>query len=416
MRTLLATTLLACGVTAVGITAAAPAHAAATCNGLTVTITGTNGNDVRVGTPGNDVFAMGAGNDVVSGLDGNDTACMGTGDDQFFGGRGEDTFVAESVADGSDVFLGDDGVNQSGGDVASYAARTTAVTVSLDDSANDGQSGEGDFIAGGDVDAVQGGSGADVLTEHASGQRDLRGGPGNDTLSGASSLSGEAGDDTLIHPAGSGSGFLHGGDGADQLIDKANVRSSLDGDAGPDRIRGGAGDDTLFGGAGDDRLAGGSGNEFIDGDDGNDVISGGLGNDGTIGGNGDAGNDTYLAGAGPDGSDSFSGGAGNDTANYAARDNASRGTVLSLSASGFGNDGEPGEGDTTDAENLNGGTGRNIITGDARANRLEGGPTFDIITSVDGIGGNDVIIGHSGAGTDVCQGDAGPPADSVHCP
>jgi Ca2+-binding RTX toxin-like protein len=413
MRKLLATTLLACGVAAVGITAA-PAHAAATCNGLTVTITGTDGNDVRVGTPGNDVFAMGAGNDVVSGLDGNDTACMGTGDDQFFGGRGDDTFVAESVADGSDVFFGDDGA-QSGHDTASYAARTTAVTVSLDDSANDGQAGEGDFIAGDDVDAVRGGSGADVLTENAPG-RTLFGGPGNDRLNGASDMFGEAGADTLIHLAGGESAFLHGGDGADRLIDQANVKSSLDGDAGPDRISGGAGDDTLFGGAGDDRLLGGSGNEFISGDDGNDVISGGLGNDGTIGGNGDAGNDTYLAEAGPDGSDSFSGGAGNDTANYAARNNASRGTVLSLSASGFGNDGEPGEGDTTDAENLNGGTGRNIITGDARANRLEGGPTFDIITSVDGIGGNDVIIGHSGVGTDVCQGDAGPPPDSVHCP
>ena len=65
--------------------------------------------------------------------------------------------------------------------------------------------------------------------------------------------------------------------------------------------------------------------------------------------------------------------------------------------------------------NVSPGALSNIITGDARANRLEGGPTFDIITSVDGIGGNDVIIGHSGAGTDVCQGDAGPPPDSVSC-
>ena len=51
-----------------------------------------------------------------------------------------------------------------------------------------------------------------------------------------------------------------------------------------------------------------------------------------------------------------------------------------------------------------------------RPNRLEGGPSFDIVTSIDGIGGNDVIVGHSAAGTDVCQGDAGPPPDSVHCP
>ena len=191
------------------------------------------------------------------------------------------------------------------------------------------------------------------------------------------------------------------------------MRSTLQGDAGPDRISGGAGDDSLFGGAGDDRLAGGPGSEFIFGDDGNDLIFGGLGDDGISAGTGD---DTYLAEAAPDGRDAFFGEAGSDTANYGARDNLSRGTVVNLSASGFGNDGEPGEGDTTDAENLKGGRGRNIVTGDDRPNRLEGGPSFDIVTSIDGIGGNDVIIGHSAAGTDVCQGDAGPPPDSVHCP
>lgn len=415
MRKLLGTTMLACAVAAVGLTGAAPADAAETCNGLPATIIGTDGVDRVVSKPGKaDVFLMKGGDDVVSGLDGDDTACMGTGNDTLFGGGGDDTFVAESVADGSDVFFGDDGAQSGANDVASYAARTTAVTVSLDDSANDGQAGEGDFIAVDDVDAVRGGSGDDVLIEHATAA--LFGGPGNDRLNGASDMSGEAGADTLIHLADGESAFLHGGDGADRLFDQANVKSSLQGDAGPDRITGGAGNDTLFGGAGDDRLAGGSGNEFISGDDGNDVISGGLGNDGTIGGNGDAGNDTYLAEAGPDGTDSFSGGDGTDTADYGARDNLSRGTVLNLSASGFGNDGEPGEGDTTDAENLKGGLGRNIVSGDARANVLEGGPSFDIVTSIDGIGGNDAIIGHSAAGTDVCQGDKGPPPDSVHCP
>jgi serralysin len=252
-----------------------------------------------------------------------------------------------------------------------------------------------------------------VLSEHTAGQRALFGGPGNDTLSGGFLLFGEAGDDTLTHLAGSGSGSLHGGDGADRLTDRDSVRSNLQGEDGPDRISGGAGGDTLSGGAGNDHLAGGSGSESILGDDGNDVISGGLGDDSISGGTGD---DIYLAQAGPDDRDTYFGEAGSDTANYGARDNLSRGTVLNLSASGFGNDGEPGEGDTADAENLKGGNGRNIVTGDDRANRLEGGPSFDIVTSIDGIGGNDVIIGHSAAGTDVCQGDAGPPPDSVHCP
>src|SRR3954452_21725472 len=38
-----------------------------------------------------------------------------------------------------------------------------------------------------------------------------------------------------------------------------------------------------------------------------------------------------------------------------------------------------------------------MVTGDDRANRLEGGPSFDIVTSSDDMGGNDVIIGHSSA-------------------
>ena len=414
MRTFLTTTLLAGAVAAAGLTGITPARAAETCNGLPATIIGTDGNDHRDGTPGKDVFLMKGGDNTVSGLGGDDTACMGTGDDTFTGGPGDDTFVAEPFADGRDDFFGDDGKNQSGAaDLATYAARTTAVNVSLDGSHNDGQAGEGDNIAGADVDAVRGGSGDDVLTERNVGQRTLFGGPGDDTLSGGFNLFAEAGDDTLIHIAGGGSGSLHGGDGADRLTDLANVKSDLQGEDGPDRISGGPGRDVLFGGAGDDRIAGGLGSESILGGDGNDLITGGLGDDVISGGTGD---DTYLAGTGPDGRDVFFGEAGSDTANYGARDNASRGTVLNLSSSVFGNDGEPGEADTTDAENLKGGTGRNIITGDDRPNRLEGGPSFNIVTSIDGIGGNDVIIGHSAAGTDVCQGDAGPPPDAVHCP
>ena len=168
MRKRITATLLACGMAAVGLTGGAPAHAAETCNGLPATIIGTDGNDHREGTPGKDVFLMKGGDDAVSGLGGDDTACMGAGDDTFTGGGGDDTFVAERVADGRDDFFGDDGRNQSGaGDLATYAARTTAVKVSLDGSHNDGQAGEGDNIAGADVDAVRGESGADVLTEHA---------------------------------------------------------------------------------------------------------------------------------------------------------------------------------------------------------------------------------------------------------
>src|SRR4051794_11260843 len=58
VRTLPTTALLACGVAAVGLTGAPSSHAAATCNGLAVTISGTDGNDHRDGTAGKDVFSM----------------------------------------------------------------------------------------------------------------------------------------------------------------------------------------------------------------------------------------------------------------------------------------------------------------------------------------------------------------------
>ena len=45
----------------------------------------------------------------------------------------------------------------------SYASRTAAVTVSLDGTANDGESGENDNV-GADVESITGGKGNDTLT------------------------------------------------------------------------------------------------------------------------------------------------------------------------------------------------------------------------------------------------------------
>jgi hypothetical protein len=110
------------------------------CDGLPVTISGTQGADVLRGTPGPDVIAGGNGNDLVDGAGGDDTICGGNGADLLAGGDGDDSVHGQN---GVDTVFGDDG---------------------------------DDEVDGGDgPDRADGGSGAD----------DVSGGPGPDDLAGA---------------------------------------------------------------------------------------------------------------------------------------------------------------------------------------------------------------------------------------
>ncbi len=94
---------------------------------------------------------------------------------------------------------------------------------------------------------------------------EVNAGLGNDSVAVASTVTipvtmrGGPGDDTLS-----------GGGGADKLI----------GGAGSDRLSGHAGDDLLFGGPGDDTISGGSGNDRLRGGPGTDTIGGGSGRNG----------------------------------------------------------------------------------------------------------------------------------------
>ena len=85
------------------------------CNSLSATITGTEGNDVISGTANNDVIVGLGGNDVINGSAGNDTICGGdgndvidasSGDDVIYGGDGNDTINGSS---GDDVIYGEGG-------------------------------------------------------------------------------------------------------------------------------------------------------------------------------------------------------------------------------------------------------------------------------------------------------------------
>jgi Ca2+-binding RTX toxin-like protein len=119
-------------------------------------------------------------------------------------------------------------------------------------------------------------------------------------------LIGGDGDDTLSARGGFGSGqvfagsvTLRGGEGNDSL-----TGSNLD-----DLLVGGGGDDAITGYSGNDELRGDGGNDQLNGNDGDDLIVGGLGSDSFVGG---TGNDRFEAVDGV--ADAvLSGGAGVDT-------------------------------------------------------------------------------------------------------
>jgi hypothetical protein len=168
-------------------------------------------------------------------------------------------------------------------------------------------------------------------------------GPGDDTVrckGGDISMYGGAGSDRLV--SGSCSGSIAGGPGNDLLV----------GNSFPQELRGGGGDDRLIGGGGDDLLYG----------------------DGTSRGRG---------------SDFIDGGPGKDTAAWDERSGGIRADLRRGLATSHGeHDG------LMRVENLAGTTGRDVLAGDARPNRLDGAGGKDLLV---GRGGNDLLDGGSGS-------------------
>ena len=186
---------------------------------------GQGGLDFLGGESGDDRLDGGTQDDTVNGQSGNDTLIGGPGSDHLNGGDEDDTLfggndVAPTVQDGADDMTGGTGF-----DTVDYSDHGgIAVSVSLDEQANDGTTGqnEGDN-AGFSIERVIGGSGGDFLV-------------GNDE------------DNTLI-------GGKFGTDGADQLFGRGGVDQVL-GSFGNDTLDCGAGSpDVGDGGPGTDQLA-----------------------------------------------------------------------------------------------------------------------------------------------------------------
>lgn len=327
------------------------------------TITGNSLNNYIDGGKGNDTLSGGAGDDVLVGGDGDDVLAGDAGDDCEVGNDGNDTFnentglgtPASAFGNGADAMDGGPGLD----DVVDYGGRTNRTVVNLGVISwfNDGADPNADSISN-ECDDVF------FTTENAIT------GSGNDMLS-------------------------------------ANYLNNQ------------------------------SDNEFTAGA-GNDQVQGG------------AGNDILHEGTAANGSDAFEGDAGSDTADYSGRSNA-----LNVALDGTANDGEAGEGDNIGAdvlslgpagcanvsnnalydhpagenepywedeadepdflevENIDAGSGNDVLSGNAQGNVIKGNAGNDTISggegsdSLSGGDGNDSLAGNggndaldAGAGTD----------------
>ncbi|MES2944577.1 MAG: calcium-binding protein [Pseudomonadota bacterium] len=176
--------------------------------------------------------------------------------------------------------------------------------------------------------------------------------------------------------AGDGSDTVNGLGGNDTLYGEDGY-DTLYGGEGNDRLDGGFYGDTLYGGVGEDTLYGGGHGDSMYGEDGNDYI---YASGGSLLSSG-AGND-FLYGS--RGDDTFDGGEGIDTVSYYGQPGVVANLSIVAAVDIFLN-----------IENIIGSSYVDFITGNAQANRLEGGEGND---TLNGAGGADTLVG--GAGDD----------------
>jgi hypothetical protein len=174
---------------------------------------GSDGNDLIIGTPGDDNIHGGAGHDCIVGLEGDDFLRGGAGHDMLLGGPGADRLVGDDEnEEGIDWLYGGDGDDEIYGNLG--------------------------------ADELHGGDGNDVIEAHE----------GNDLI--------DAGDGDDVIRAGEGHDAVQAGGGNDTVYADSGDDSVWCGD-GRDKVRGGAGDDWLWGEGDDDLLWGENGDDVL---------------------------------------------------------------------------------------------------------------------------------------------------------
>ena len=327
------------------------------------------------------------------------------------GGSGDDFITGDALANtfrgglGADILDGGAGV-----DTADYSDKTQSVVLTLNGAADTvvavGGSAEdtlrnienviggsaGDFLTGdGLANSFQGGGGADVID----------GGGGSDTAD----YRDQSGPMTVALNGANASTVFVGGVAEDSIRNIENILAgsgddSLIGDTLANTLDGGAGNDTVnysgrttsivvtlnggtnagvsIGGVLEDTLRnveniiGGSGSDTIIGDASANRLTGGAGGDILKGGLG---------------ADFLDGGIGSDTADFSDK-SSSVAVTLDGSNDAVAAVGGVAEDVIRNIENVFGGTGADLFTGDELANLIRGGAGADIL---DGGGGADTV-------------------------
>ena len=229
------------------------------------TIIGTIFVNALSGGDGDDVINGGEGKDSLYGGAGNDTLNGGSDVDHSEGGTGNDTFIVNRFDFGGDVFGGadTDTLDLSGYQSTSFAflIDEVAQTYSLSPNLFEGGgpyvmvgieafigSNLNDIMISGGVGSIfYGGGGDDVMSSSSTGEEQMYGGVGNDTIDHRTSNVG------LIYNMETG---------LTQFIDEIflGFETALMGN-GNDSVTGTSGDNTIDGGLGNDMMLGGAGND-----------------------------------------------------------------------------------------------------------------------------------------------------------